>query len=129
MNTIRILLSILCLSLLAACGGGGDSSTPPAPNPPVPPAGATASVDVTVIDALGRFVSGAGVTAGSQQATTDASGHATLPVATGSEQLVAVGKAGFAEQISLVTVPSGRSADVLRVMLIERDAAVAINTI
>jgi hypothetical protein len=86
-------------------------------------------VDVTVIDALGRFVSGAAVTSGSQQATTDASGHATLPVATGSEQLVAVGKAGFAEQIKLITVPSGRSADVLHVMLIERDAAVSINTI
>ena len=129
MNTLRILLSILCLSLLAACGGGGDSSTPPTPNPPAPPAGATASVDVTVIDTLGRFVAGAGVTAGSQQATTDTSGHATLPVATGSEQLVVVGKAGFAEQIKLITVPSGRSADVLRVMLIERDPAVAINAI
>ena len=128
MNLIRALLSMLCLGLLAACGGGGDASTPPAPNPPAPPA-ATASVAVTVIDALGRFVSGATVASGLQQATSDADGSATLPVATGSEQLVTVTKSGFAEQVKLLTVPSGRSADALRVMLIERDAAVAINSI
>ena len=129
MNTVRIWLSLLFLGLLAACGGGGDSAAAPVPNPPAPPTAATAAVKVTVIDTLGRFVAGAEVIAGAQQANTDASGQATLPVATGSEQLVAVGKAGFAEQVKLITVPAGRSDDALRVMLVERDAAVAIHAI
>jgi hypothetical protein len=128
MNTIRAWLSMLCLGLLVvACGGGGGDSSPPPAS--APPAAATASVAVTVIDTQGRFVAGASVAAGGQQATSDAAGQATLAVATGSEQLLSVSKTGFAEQVRLLTVPSGRSADVLRVMLIERDAAVAINAI
>ena len=40
--------------------------------------------------------------------------------------MIGVAKSGFAEQVKLVTVPAGRSADALLVMLVERDAAVAI---
>jgi hypothetical protein len=124
---VRTWLSTLCLGLLVACGGGGGDSSPPPASPP--PTGATASVAVTVIDTQGRFVSGAAVASGSQAATSDANGAATLAVTTGSEQLVTVAKVGFAEQVKLITVPNARSADALQVMLIERDTAVAINAI
>jgi hypothetical protein len=114
--------------MLAACGGGGGDAPPPASSPP-PASGPTATVAVTVIDTQGRFVAGAQVTSPSGSAASDASGVASLPVATGSEQVLVVSKAGFAEQVKPMTVPNGRSADLLRVMLIERDAAVAINAI
>ena len=129
MSVLRALFSVVCLGLLAACGGGGGDAAPPPASTPPPAGVATASVAVTVIDAQGRFVAGAQVTSGAQQATSDAGGRATIALATGSEQLVTIGKAGFAEQVKLVTVPGGRSADALRVMLIERAAPVAIDTI
>ena len=130
MTILRALFSVVCLCLLAACGGGGgDPAPPPSASIPPPSGAAAASVAVTVIDAQGRFVAGAGIASGTQQVTSDADGRATIALATGSEQLVTISKAGFAEQVKLVTVPSGRSADALRVMLIERDAPVAIDTI
>ena len=125
---LRTLVCVLCLGVLAACGGGGGADEPPPPSSP-PPSGPTATVAVTVIDTQGRFVAGAQVTSPSGSATSDASGVASLPVATGSEQLLVVSKTGFAEQVQPLTVPNGRSADLLRVMLIERDTAVAINAI
>jgi len=125
---LRLLLCSLCLALLAACGGGGGGDAPPPASPP-PTGAATATVAVTVIDTQGRFVSGAAVTSPSGSASSDAHGVASVPVVTGSEQLLVVSKTGFAEQVKPITVPDGRSADLLRVMLIERDAAVAINAI
>ncbi|HET7524489.1 MAG TPA: Ig-like domain-containing protein, partial [Burkholderiaceae bacterium] len=129
MNVLRALLSMLCLCLLAACGGGGGEASPPPASSPPPGGAATASVAVTVIDAQGRFVAGATVASPSGSDTSKASGVASLPVATGNEQLLTVTKAGFAEQVKLLTVPDGRSADALQVMLIERDAPVTINAI
>jgi hypothetical protein len=116
------------LLAVAGCGGGGGDQPPPASSPPSG-SGPTATVAVTVIDTQGRFVAGAQVTSPSGSASSDAGGVASLPVATGSEQVLVVSKAGFAEQVKPLTVPNGRSADLLRVMLIEREAAVAIDAI
>jgi hypothetical protein len=127
MNHLRLLLCSLCLALLAACGGGGGDAPPP--TSPPPSGAATATLAVTVIDTQGRFVSGAAVTSPSGSASTDASGVASLAVATGSEQVLSIAKDGFAEQVKPITVPNGRGADALQVMLIARDAAVAIGAI
>ena len=129
MIKLRNLLCLLWLVMLAACGGGGGGDEPPPVSSPPPSSGPTATVAVTVIDTQGRFVAGAQVTSPSGSASSDAGGVASLPVATGSEQLLVVSKTGFAEQVKPLTVPNGRNADLLRVMLIERDAAVAINAI
>ncbi len=115
-----LVVALLSL-LLASCGGGGGGGAPAAAPPP-----ANAALAVTVIDTLGRFVAGASVGSPSGTATTDAGGKASLPVANGSELAISVAKAGFAEQVKLVTLPAGRSADALLVMLIQRDAAVDI---
>ena len=105
--------------LLAACGGGGTSA-PPAP-------GATASVSVTVLDTFGRAVASATVSSGTDSASTGADGRASIAVPTGSEQALEVRKAGFAEQIKIVHLPSGTTAaPPLRAMLVERAAAVPI---
>jgi hypothetical protein len=129
MNTLRILLTVLCLSLLAACGGGGGGDAPPPQSLPPSSGSPTATVTVTVIDTQGRFVAGAQISSPSGSASSDANGVASLPVATGSEQLVVVSKTGFAEQVKPVTLANGRSVDLLRVMLIERDTAVDIAAI
>jgi len=127
MIKLRTLLCLLCLGVLAACGGGGGDA-PPSSSPP-PASGPTATVAVTVIDTQGRFVSGAAVTSPSGSGTSNGGGVASLPVATGSEQLLRIEKAGFAEQVKPLTVPDGRSADALQVMLIERDAPVDVAAI
>lgn len=124
MHPLRVLLCSLPFGLLVACGGGGAGDASP------PPAGvAAATVTVTVIDTQGRFVAGASLSSPSGTAITDAAGVASVPVTVGSEQLLGVSKAGFAEQLKPLTVPAGRSADALQVMLIERDAAVDIAAI
>lgn len=121
---LRLVAGALLAALLVACGGGGDTGAPaPAPAPTVT---ANAQLGVTVVDTLGRFVAGASLTSPAGSATTDASGKASLPVASGSEMAIVVAKTGFAEQVKVVTLPVGRSADALVVMLIARDAAVAI---
>jgi len=110
---------LMPLLLLAACGGGGgggDSGGGPAPAP----------LPVTVIDTSGRFVAGASVSSPAGSVTTDAAGKAAVPVANGSEFALGVAKSGFAEQVKLLTLPPGRNADAIVVMLIERDAAVTI---
>jgi len=127
MNHLRALLSVLCLGLLAACGGGGGDASPPPPSPAT--RAATATVAVTVIDTQGRFVAGATVASPSGSDNSNAGGVASLPVATGSEQLLTVTKDGFAEQVRPLTVPDGRGADALQVMLVERDAPVTIAAI
>ena len=117
-------------ALLVACGGGGgygDSTAPPI-GPPV--VVATAPVAVTVIDTMGRLVAGATVSSGAGTATTNASGRATLAVATGSEQVLAVAKAGFAEQFKVLTLATGTTLPTpLQAMLIERAAAQSIAAI
>jgi hypothetical protein len=127
MQRSRSWLGAACLSVLVACGGGGGD--PGAPGGGSPP-GETVTVAVTVVDTLGRFVSGATVAAGSANASTDATGQASLPVATGGERVIAVSKAGFAEQFKVLTLPSGNTATVpLQAMLIARAAAQTISTI
>lgn len=115
-------------ALLVACGGGGDDGAAPPIGPPV--VVATAPVALTVIDTMGRLVAGAAVSSATGTATTDASGRATLVVATGSEQVVAVAKAGFAEQFKVLTLASGTTLSTpLRAMLIERAPAQGIAAI
>ena len=115
-------------ALLVACGGGGGGDAAPPIGPPV--VVATAPVAVTVIDTMGRLVAGAAVSSGGSTATTDASGRATLAVATGSEQVVAVAKAGFAEQFKVLSLATGTTlATPLQAMLIERAAAQSIAAI
>jgi hypothetical protein len=121
-SSMNRFIGVLSLALLASCGGGGGDA--PAAPPP-----ANASLTVTVIDTLGRFVAGASVSSPSGAGTTDASGKASLPVANGSELAISVAKTGFAEQVKLVTLPASRSADALVVMLIQRDGAVDIASI
>ena len=138
MRTICSWLGVACFGLLVGCGGGGGDGVTPLPAPaPVPapapapgPAPATAPVTVTVVDTLGRFVAGASVAAGVNSASTDASGRASLPVATGAEQVLAITKPGFAEQFKVVNLPAGTSTTTpLQAMLIERAAAVTVNAI
>ncbi|MEO8081516.1 MAG: Ig-like domain-containing protein, partial [Caldimonas sp.] len=105
--------------------GGGDSSAPP----PAPP-GQTATVSVTIVDTLGRFVVGAAVASGGTSANSDASGVATLAVATGGERVLAVTKAGFAEQFKVIDLPAASTSPVsIQAMLIARAAAQTINAI
>lgn len=117
----------ISIAVLAACGGGGgDAATA---SPPPPPA-ATAPVAVTVIDTLGRFVAGATLKSGANSATSDASGQATLAVATGGEQVIAVTQAGFAEQFKVVDLPTGTTAATpLQAMLVARAAPQTIGAI
>ena len=59
-----------------------------------------ATLAVTVIDTLGRFVSGAAVTSPSGSAPAPMPAVcASLAVATGSEQVLSIAKDGFAEQV------------------------------
>jgi hypothetical protein len=111
-------------ALLSGCGGGG-SGDDVAPPPPLQ----TAALAVTVIDTQGRFVDGATLSVASTgaSATTAANGRATVNVPVGSEQLLRVTKAGFAEQVQLVTVGSGGAA--LTAMLVARERAVTIAAI
>ncbi len=111
--------------LLAACGGGGDGGSGGA----LPTAVATAPLEVTVHDSLGRFVGGATVDSGSDQATTDASGKATVAVATGGEHVVAISKAGFAEQVRVVELATGAAGGQLEAMLVAREPAVSVPAI
>lgn len=106
--------------LVAACGGGGDATAPPiGAGPPAE----TATVAITVVDTLGRFVPGATVASGSASASTDGAGQASLAVATGGERVVSVVKPGFAEQFKVVDVAAGNTSTVpLQAMLIARAA-------
>jgi len=124
------------LALLAACGGSGGSDTtaltattgggtPPTSTPPA----ATATLDVTVYDNLGRFVSGATISTGAAQVDTDTKGHATIAVVTGSEQVLRIDKAGFAEQIKVVDLPASATSGQLRAMVVPRAASLAIASI
>ena len=118
-----VALTALLAALLSACGGGGDGT----PAAPPPAAVSTAPVALTVIDTRGRFVAGAAVSSGANTATTDATGRATLAVATGSEQVVAVTKAGFAEQFKVLTLAAGTATPTpMQAMLIGREAAQTI---
>lgn len=87
-------------------------------------------VSVTVVDTLGRFVGGAAVTSGGTSISSDASGIATLAVATGGERVLAVTKAGFAEQFKVIDLPAGSTSPAsIQAMLIARAAAQTINAI
>lgn len=120
----RVAAGSLAIALVACGGGGGDSTAPP------PPPAQTATVSVTVVDTLGRFVVGAAVSSGGTSANSDASGVATLAVATGGERVLAVIKAGFAEQFKVVALPAGNTSPVsMQAMLIARAAAQTINAI
>ncbi len=116
--------TLLCL--LAGCGGGGEGSggNPPAPPPPPPPV--TAQVEVTVIDNFGRFLSGAAITNGATSATTGNNGRATIAINTGSEQVLALRKDGFAEQFKVMNLAAGTITGTLDAMLIERQPAQSI---
>ncbi len=88
------------------------------------------TVAVTVIDTLGRFVAGASVVSGPNNANTDAGGQASLAVATGGERVISVTKTGFAEQFKVVNLPTGATTTVsLQAMLIARGAAQTIGSI
>jgi len=141
MNAHRSWIAASLLCLLAACGGGGDGggngggggnvpppAAPPPPPPPPPPA-TTAQVEVTVIDTLGRFVSGATAASGTANATTTANGRATLTVGNGAERVVTITKAGFAEQFKVMNLAAGATSGSLLAMLIERDVAQTIANI
>ena len=118
-----VALTALRAAALSACGGCRDS----APAAPPPAAVPTAPVALTVIDTQGRFVAGAAVSSGANTATTDSAGRATLAVATGSGQVVAVAKAGFAEQVKVLTLAAGTATPTaLQAMLIGREAAQTI---
>jgi hypothetical protein len=122
--------TLLCL--LAGCGGGGGGSggNPPAPPPPPPPPPpVTAQVEVTVIDNFGRFLSGAAITNGATSATTGNNGRATIAINTGSEQVLALRKDGFAEQFKVVNLATGTTSGSLQAMLIEREDPQAIANI
>ncbi len=113
--------------LVAACGGGGDATVPPIGSGP--PA-ETATVAVTVVDTLGRFVAGATVASGSASTNTDVAGQASLAVATGGERVVSVVKPGFAEQFKVVNLAAGTTSTVpLQAMLIARGAPQTIAAI
>lgn len=66
---------------------------------------------------------------GSITATTDAKGHATLAVPTGSEQVVAVTKANFAEQYKVLDLAADATTGTLRAMLIPREPPQPIDSI
>jgi Bacterial Ig-like domain len=127
MKTFQICLGSALLALLAACGGGGSGDNGASAAPP-PPA-STAAVDVTVFDNLGRFVAGAIVTSAAAQATTDASGRATLAVATGSEQTLTIDKDGFAQQVKVLNLAASASSGTLQTMVIARQPALTISAI
>ena len=117
-----VALTALLAAVLSACGGGDG-----APAAPPPAAVSTAPMALTVIDTQGRFVAGAAVSSGANTATTDATGRATLAVATGGEQVVAVIKAGFAEQFKVLTLAASTATPTaLQAMLIGREAAQTI---
>ena len=133
-RTARAAFLIIAVLSLSACGGGGGGGsnngqgTAPPPPPPPPPA-TSAQVSVTVFDTLGRFVSGATTASGTATAATDANGKSTLSVVTGSERVVAVTKAGFAEQVKVVNLASGATSGQLEAMLIAREPAQPIDSI
>jgi hypothetical protein len=109
--------------LMAGCGGGGgDNSANGTSPPPDPGPGTGAQVAVSVIDSLGRPVGGATLRAAGASATTDAGGQATIELPTGGEQTLAVGKAGFAEQVKVIALDAGATTATLQAMLIEREA-------
>src|SRR5690349_20471241 len=116
------------IALLAACGGGGGDGATSSTSAPLPPA-ATASLDVTVYDTVGRFVQGATVSTGAAQVDTDAKGHASIGVAAGVEQALTINKSGFAEQVKVVNLPAGAASGVLRTMVIARQPAASIATV
>ena len=118
-----ILAGVLASSLAACGGGGGDSGS--TVTPPPPPA-STAPVDVTVIDTLGRPVAGAALASSAGTASTGVDGHATVPVATGSEQVVSIDKAGFAEQVKVLALDAAATQGSLVAMIVAREAEVAI---
>jgi hypothetical protein len=121
----RRCLWMLGLALIVGCGGGGDEVPPPAGAPTAQ----TAQVAVTVIDTQGRFVAGATLTSSAGSATTDASGRATVAVATGGEAALRVDKDGHAEQVKVLDLPAGTTSAGLVAMLIEREAALQIAAI
>ena len=117
------LIGLLLALLLAACGGGsgdGAGSTTPLP------AAGEAQLAAAVFDSLGRPVQGATVRTASATAVTDAQGAASVPVATGSEQVVAIEKSGFAEQVKVVNLADGTASASLQAMLIAREAPLTI---
>jgi hypothetical protein len=123
MNRLALIFCAVSIGL-AACGGGGDGGgTPP------PPAATTAALAVTVIDNLGRLVDGATVSSATANASSDASGRATVNVPTGGEQTILVVKDGFAEQVKVVNLAGGLTAATLQAMLIAREAPLTIAAI
>jgi hypothetical protein len=121
---LRGISALALAALLSGCGGGG-SGDDVGPPPPLQ----TAALAVTVIDTQGRFVDGATLSVASTgaSATTATNERATVNVPVDSEQLLRVTKAGFAEQVQLVTVGSGGAA--LTAMLVAREPAVTIAAI
>ncbi len=129
MQSIRSWLVSAGLCLLAACGGGGGGASvaPLVPPPPV----ATATVTVTVADTFGRFVDAAAITVASTGATasTGSTGSATVQVPVGSEQVLTLEKAGFAEQVRLLTLAGDATQGSLTVLMVAREAAQTIASI
>lgn len=118
----RALFGILLAGLLGLAGCGGGSAPPPAGGG----GSGDATLAVRVIDSLGAPVAGATLRTASVGATTDNRGAAELPVPAGSEQLLVVERAGYAEQVRLLTLPAGTRRSALQVMLIAREAALTI---
>jgi Bacterial Ig-like domain len=127
MALIRSLVALLTV-LLAGCGGGGSSASPPVGPPP---AAATADLTVTVADTTGAFIDGATVKVASSgaSATTNAAGQAVVKVAVGGEEVVVVDKAGFAEQVRVVTLAVNQTRGTLTALLVAREAAQTMDSI
>ncbi len=117
------LAAMLMAVLLTACGGGGGDSSSTTP----PLQGVSdALVTFTVIDTLGQPVAGATLRSARATALTNAQGRADVSVPAGSEQVIAVEKDGFAEQVKVITLSAGTTASSLQAMLIAREVPLTI---
>lgn len=118
------LAAMLIAAMLAACGGGGGDGS--GGTGESSPGVSEALVAFTVIDTLGQPIAGATLRSARATALTNAQGRADVSVSAGSEQVVAVEKAGFAEQVKVITLPAGSTASRLQAMLIAREAPLTI---
>lgn len=116
----RLLLWVLPLLWLAACGGSGGGSEAPA----TPPA-TSAEVDVRVSALDGSALANVRVTpsVGSATATTNAQGVARLTLANNQTLSLVFSHASYANQVKVLSLPAGAASALVTATLIERDAA------
>jgi hypothetical protein len=131
MKAIRSMLATAWFGVLAASGGGGDSAPPVGPPAPPGPPAAPPHLTLTLADTLGRFVDGATITVASTgvAGASDASGKATLKVPVGSEQVLAIARSGFAEQVRVVRLAATATEGSAVALLVPREPAATIPAI